>query len=97
MEMNTHYVSNPCKDGTDNWYVWNMRDIGEMPRFVGSMEDCGLVADALNGQRFPASKLGQPDYHKKRGGGILRISRPSGEARFLSFWERLAFRFGARP
>lgn len=42
------YAANPCGDGTENWYVWNMSDVGEMARFVGSMEDAVLVADALN-------------------------------------------------
>jgi hypothetical protein len=46
--MLARYTSNPCDDGTENWYVWNINDLGEMARFVGSMEDCGLVSDALN-------------------------------------------------
>ena len=35
-------------------------------------------------------------YHKKRD-GILRIERPSGEARFLTLWERILYFFGASP
>jgi len=36
------------------------------------------------------------DYHKKND-GILRIERPSGEARFLTLWERVLYFFGGRP
>ena len=34
-------------------------------------------------------------YHKKRD-GVFRIE-PNGNARFLTFWERVQFAFGARP
>lgn len=36
------------------------------------------------------------EYHKKTD-GIIRIERPSGLSRYLTFWERARYFFGARP
>ncbi len=42
------FATQPSQNGTD-WYVWNMREaLPPKPVFVGTMEDAGLVADALN-------------------------------------------------
>jgi hypothetical protein len=53
--MLVHYTSNPSRDGV-NWFVWNMYGT-EHPVFVGSMEECGMVADALNANRSNACGL----------------------------------------
>lgn len=43
------YVSNPSDDGSGRWYVWDIyQPLPVKPVFFGSMEDAGLVADALN-------------------------------------------------
>ena len=42
------YTSNPCDDRPDVWYVWNMYDSTQPAKYFGSMEQAGLVADALN-------------------------------------------------
>lgn len=42
------YATQPSLNGVD-WYVWNMRELlPPKPVFTGTMEDAGLVADALN-------------------------------------------------
>lgn len=47
-----HYTSNPSENG--QWYVWDMHEpLPPRPVFVGSMEDAGLVADALNRRHEP--------------------------------------------
>jgi hypothetical protein len=44
----SHFTSNPSADG-ERWYVWDMyRPLPPAPVFIGSMEECGGVADALN-------------------------------------------------
>jgi hypothetical protein len=44
----TLWAANPSETG-DYWFVWNMREpLPSKPVFYGSMEDAGLVADALN-------------------------------------------------
>lgn len=43
--------SNPS-DGTEQWYVWDVyQPLPPKPVFFGTMEDAGLVADALNACR----------------------------------------------
>jgi hypothetical protein len=50
-----NYTTSPCTtDGAEGhwsgqWMVWDMyRDLPPKPVFVGTMEDAGGVADALN-------------------------------------------------
>jgi hypothetical protein len=44
------YTTNPTEDRTQ-WYVWDMyQPLPPKPVFFGTMEDAGLVADALNQQ-----------------------------------------------
>lgn len=47
------YVANPTSNTTGKWYVWDQYHAERPPVFFGKMEDCGLVADALNRQRGP--------------------------------------------
>lgn len=43
-----HYAANPCVDPAI-WHVWDIYSgLPAIPVFFGSMEDAGLVADALN-------------------------------------------------
>lgn len=48
--MTRLYTANPSESGNVNqWIVWDMYEpLPPKPVFVGSMEDAGLVADALN-------------------------------------------------
>lgn len=42
------YTSNPSEDG-EHWFVWDMYEpLPPKPVFIGSIEEAGLVADALN-------------------------------------------------
>ncbi len=47
------YTVNPSISGNpDQWMVWDIYQLlPPKPVFVGSMEDAGLVADALNARR----------------------------------------------
>jgi hypothetical protein len=46
--MTKLYTSSPSEDGEQR-FVWNMYEpLPPKPVFVGSMEDAGLVADALS-------------------------------------------------
>jgi hypothetical protein len=52
------FTSNPSEDGV-NWYVWDMyAPLPPLPVFVGTMEDAGLVADALNQKRALTGREG---------------------------------------
>ena len=47
--MGDNWVANPSTvEGV--WFVWNMTVDLPVPRFFGTMEECGLVADALNAE-----------------------------------------------
>lgn len=47
------FSANPSET-TSDWYVWDIRQpLPPKPVFVGSMEDAGLVADALNARVNP--------------------------------------------
>ena len=42
------FHANPSET-TDQWYVWDIYEpLPPKPVFLGTMEDAGLVADALN-------------------------------------------------
>jgi len=43
----SNFVSNPSEN-TDLWFVWDMYDAMRSVVFLGSMEECGAVAGALN-------------------------------------------------
>ena len=44
-----HYSSNPTEGDPLLWYVWDIYEpLPPKPVFFGTMEDAGLVADALN-------------------------------------------------
>lgn len=46
--MKRLYTTHPSLNDVD-WYVWDMREpLPPKPVFTGTMEDAGLVADALN-------------------------------------------------
>lgn len=49
------YVTTPTADGVQ-WYVWDTYHPDEPARFVGSMEDCYLVADTLNKENLKRKK-----------------------------------------
>lgn len=52
------YTSNPTDD-RKSWYVWDMyKPLPPKPVFFGSMEDAGLVADALNERRIQKRAAG---------------------------------------
>ena len=43
------FASSPSNDNFELWYVWDVyQGLPPKPIFFGSMEDCGLVADAKN-------------------------------------------------
>jgi len=47
-EKLSNYTTSPTEDRS-NWMVWDMyEELPPKPIFTGSMEDCGLVADAKN-------------------------------------------------
>lgn len=58
-----NYTSSPAASPPD-WMVWDMyEDLPPKPIFIGSMEDCGAVADAKNEQLRIA---GDSAAHPKR-------------------------------
>ena len=42
-----NYAAQPSENGVD-WYVWNTRNPPPKPIFIGSMEECGMVAGQMN-------------------------------------------------
>lgn len=45
-----NYTTSPTESRSD-WMVWDMyEELPPKPVFIGSMEDCGAVADAKNEQ-----------------------------------------------
>ena len=43
------FTANPSEEPEAGWFVWLVEDgLPPKPVFVGSMEECGGVADALN-------------------------------------------------
>lgn len=48
----SHFTSTPSVDGSGRWYVWDTyRPLPPRPVFVGTMEEAGRVADALDARR----------------------------------------------
>jgi hypothetical protein len=44
------FTSNPSEDRTQ-WFVWDTGRFPPEPIYVGTMEECGGVADVLNARR----------------------------------------------
>lgn len=44
------FTANPSEDReSGQWFVWDAsRPLPPMPVYVGTMDECGLIADALN-------------------------------------------------
>lgn len=50
MEEDQQWTASPSQGDSDQWYVWPVHeDLPPRVVFVGPLEECGLVADALNG------------------------------------------------
>ena len=52
------FSANPTEGDPLIWYVWDIYEpLPPKPVFFGTMENAGLVADALNAREFKESKI----------------------------------------